>query len=113
MVTAVAAPLPRKQRQRNNDRRRRRPRLPISLPAHLRPFDPKYVHLEEVQTTLNFNRDGLYFATSAEHYCLGMRVLVTLPYRSANCVRKRYLGKVVRLKLLSDGRRGVALQFVF
>jgi hypothetical protein len=117
LVTAVVAPLLRDELRLNNGRRHRerrhRQRLQISLPARLKPFDPKHIHLDEVQTTLNFNRDGLYFATWAEHYSLGMRVLVTFPYHSANCVRREYLGKVMRLEHVPDGRWGVALEFVF
>jgi hypothetical protein len=116
-ITAVIAPFLHEENRRSNGRRRRerrqRDRLQISLPARLKPFDPKHIHLEEVQSTLNFNRDGLYFATWAEHYSLGMRVLVSVPFQSASYVRREYLGKVVRLEPLADGRRGVALEFVF
>ena len=92
--------------------RRRRERLKISLPARLRPFDSRCVPPEEVQTTLNFNRCGLYFATPNAHYCLGMRLLVTYPYYRKGCQHREYVGEVVRLQHLADGRQGVALQFL-
>jgi len=111
-VSAVVTPLPGYEPRRRNERRRRE-RLNVSLPARLRTFDVDFWRTEEVQTTLNFTRNGLYFPTWTEHYALEMRVLVTLPYRSAGSVHREYLGKVVRLERLADGRVGVALQFVF
>ena len=111
-ATALVLPLLQRERRKRTDRRRRH-RIKLSLPACLRPFDPRYACLEEVQTTLNFNRDGLYFTTWLEQYFLGMRVLVTFPYCSEASARLEYLGKVVRMERLADGRLGVAVQFVF
>jgi hypothetical protein len=111
-LSAVVTPIPDYQRRGRNERRCRE-RLNVSLPARLRTFDVEYWRTEEVQTTLNFTRNGLYFTTWTEHYALGMRVLVTLPYRSAGSAHREYLGRVARLERLADGRLGVALQFVF
>jgi hypothetical protein len=51
--------------------------------------------------------------TNHEHYQEGMRLLVTLPY---HCPRDRgdrdYIAQVVRLELLDDGRRGVAVELL-
>jgi hypothetical protein len=41
--------------------RRSTPRAKISLPIRIRPFDSKYP--EEIGTTLNMSRDGLFFVT--------------------------------------------------
>ena len=111
-VTAVIGPCFENER-RCRDERRHRQRLKVSLPARLRPFNSEYWPLEEVQTTVNFTRNGLYFVTWTEHYSLGMRVLVTLPYGSPDRVHKEYLGQIVRLERLTDGGWGVALQFLF
>jgi hypothetical protein len=112
MATVIVGPRLGSERRRRDERRQRQ-RLEVSLPARLRPFNSEYWRLEEVQTTLNFTRNGLYFVTWNEHYSLGMRVLVTLPYRKAGSVHRDYLGQIVRLERLVDGRWGVALQFLF
>ncbi len=112
MVTAAVLALPQKERRSHTERRRRH-RVKLSLSARFRPFDPRSGRLEEVQTILNFTRNGFYFATWFEHYYPGMRLLVTFPYCSVNPVRREYLGKIVRLERLPDGRLGVAVHFLF
>ncbi len=62
---------------------------------------------------MNLTRNGLYFTTWLEHYHQGMRVLVTFPYCSVACVRREYLGRVVRVERLPDGHLGVAVGFLF
>ena len=63
-----------------------------------------------MQTTLNASRDGLYFATGAEHHYLGMKVRVTFPYASNDLCNMELLGEVVRIERLPDGRRGIAVR---
>ena len=101
--TAVVTPLPRWELRRN-------PRAKISRPVRVRPSDPRYQ--EEVQTTLNASRDGLYFATGAEHYYLGMHVRVVFPYAANDLCHMELLGEVVRIERLADGRRGIAVRIV-
>lgn len=111
-VTATIVPLLQRERRRHNERRRRH-RVKLSLPARFRPFDPRYGHVEEVQTVLNFTRNGLYFTTWLEHYYQELRVLVTFPCCSEASARREYLGKVVRVERLPDGRLGVAVHLLF
>jgi hypothetical protein len=73
---------------------RRSRRVKISMPARVRRSDPKYK--EEVRTTLNASRDGLYFTTWAEHYYVGKRVCATFPYASVDVCNSEYLGEVIR-----------------
>lgn len=90
---------------------RRSPRVKISEPVHLRPSDTEYG--EEVRTTLNASRDGLYFTTWAEHYYEGMRMLVTFPYCSWNDrLNTQYLAEVLRVERLSAGNFGVAVRLL-
>jgi hypothetical protein len=56
---AVIAPLLEEERRLGR-------RVKVSRPLLARPSDPQYI--EEVQTTLNASRDGLYFTTRAKHY---------------------------------------------
>ncbi len=93
-------------------RRSRRSKIGLSLRA--RPSDPERdEHFEEVRPTLNAARDGLYFASWRESYYEGMRVFVTFPYSShPDAIGCEYLGHVVRVDRLADGRLGVAVQLL-
>jgi PilZ domain-containing protein len=101
--TAEIAPLSRKEQRRN-------PRAKISKPLRVRPVDPNYK--EEVQTTLNASRNGLYFTTPAEHYYVGMLVRVTFPYVGLDPCHSEYSGEVVRIEKLQDGRFGIAVRIL-
>ena len=92
--------------------RRQRGRLALSLPVHVQPLSPEQKQLEEVSKTLNFNRKGLYFATALNHYYVGMGLVVTIPYFSVAARRRKYLGEVVRVEHLADGRQGVVVAFL-
>ncbi len=89
---------------------RRNPRAKISKPVRVRPSDPRYQ--EEVQTTLNASRDGVYFTTGAEHYYTGMYVRVVFPYALNDLCNMELLGEVVRIERLPDGRRGIAVRIL-
>ena len=90
--------------------RRQAQRENLSEPVLICPCDPEYP--EEVCTTLNVSRNGLYFATSTEHYFPGMNVIVTLNFRSDDPMQREYIGDVVRLDRLEDGRWGVAVRIL-
>jgi hypothetical protein len=91
------------------DRRRSR-RVNISKPVRVRPSDPKYK--DEVRNTLNASRNGLYFATWAEHYYVGMSLGVTFPYASVDLGNGESVGRIVRIDRLPDGRFGIAIQIL-
>jgi PilZ domain len=92
---------------------RRSRRIKLGQPVKLLPSLPRGEFFEEISTTSNISREGFYFLTRREHYQEGMRVLVTLPYHSprdrSDC---DYLGQVVRVELLDDVQRGVAVQLL-
>ena len=90
--------------------RRSDARIKISRSMLVRPSDPKYK--EEVQTTLNASRDGLYFTTRAKHYYVGMRLSVTLGYAPNDPCNSASFGEVVRIERLKDGRFGIAVQIL-
>jgi len=91
--------------------RRRQLRLKFSRPVRVG-SEAKYGHVEEVRTTLNVSRDGLYFTTSLGHYRVGMLTAVTFPYSPADPVKMEEIGEVVRVEQLSDGRTGIAVRFL-
>jgi hypothetical protein len=92
---------------------RRSRRISIGQLVKLIPSLPRGEFFDEIGTTSNVSRGGFYFLTKREHYQEGMRLLVTLPYHSprdrSDC---DYLGQVVRVELLDDGQRGVAVQLL-
>ena len=85
----------------------------MSLPVRLRPSSPRGEFLDEITNTTNVSSEGFYFLTERDHYQEGIRLSVTLPY---HCPRDRgdrdYLAQVVRIELLGDGKRGVAVQLL-
>ncbi len=103
IVTAVVTPL-------RQSERRNRLRLKFSRPVRVG-SEAKYGRVEEVRTTVNVSRDGLFFTTSLKHYHVGMWLMLTFPYEPADPIKKEQVGKVVRLEHLEDGRVGVAVEF--
>jgi hypothetical protein len=73
------------------------------------PCEPEYS--EELCTTLNMSRTGLYVATSKDHYFPGMNVIVTLNF-PANPTPQQYIGDVVRLERLEESKWGVAIRIL-
>ena len=98
----------------NDGRNERRTleRSKISLPVHIRSIDPSEHAILEAATTLDVNRHGLCFSTSRDHYHVGMSLCLTFPYSSPVMVRKEFVGNVVRVDSLPNGRRSVAVQFL-
>ena len=91
---------------------RRRKRLQLSLPVHVRPFDPRFSEIEDVGQVVDFTRDGLYFITCMPHYFLGMRLIVTFPYGDNISAHRKFLASIVRLEHRDDQKRGIALRFL-
>ena len=90
--------------------RRRAHREDLSEPVLVCPCDPECP--EEVCTTLNVSPNGLYFTTTTGHYFPGMNVIVTPNFRQDDLMQQEYLGDVVRLERLEDGKWGVAIRIL-
>jgi hypothetical protein len=80
--------------------RRQTQREDLSVPVRVCPCDSRYP--EQVWTTLNVSRNGLYFATDTGHNFPGMNVIVTLNFRWDGSMQREYIGDVVRLEWLED-----------
>jgi hypothetical protein len=74
------------------------------------PFDPECP--QEVCTTLNVSQGGLYLATTTGHYFPGMNGIVTPNFRPDESMRREYIGDVVRLERLEDGKWGVKIRIL-
>jgi PilZ domain len=97
---------------RQNERRRSR-RVRMGQSLRVRPSDPKDPGFEEIGTTKNVSRDGVYFITQRANYYEGMRLFVTLPYHSPiNPLNHEYIGQVARLDELGNGQHGVAVRLL-
>ena len=93
------------------DKRRSR-RIRIGQPMRVRASDPKDA-VEELNTTKNVAREGIYFVSAKAKYYEGMRLYVTVPHHEPRETQDReYLGQVVRVDKLQDGQNGVAVQFL-
>ena len=97
--------------RRMSDRRNKR-RAQISQKLRVRPSEPAQ-NFDEVQSTINACRDGLYFSTELKEYRKEMRLFVTFPYSDApGAVNMEYIGRVVRIDPLPRNRFGIAVQLV-
>lgn len=93
--------------------RRRSRRIKIGQPLKIRPSDPKDAQFEDTNVTTNVSRDGIYFVSKIRTYCEGMRLHVAVPHHSPRDEQDReYLGQVVRVDPLPEGRFGVAVQLL-
>jgi hypothetical protein len=86
------------------------PRETLSEPVLVRPCDPLF--LEEICTTANVSRSGLYFVTSTNHYFVGMNVIVTLNFGPDDPIHREQIGDVVRVEELDEDRWGVAIRIL-
>jgi hypothetical protein len=92
------------------DERRRNRRFNLAQRIRVRPAGLDGPEFDDQQVTVNISRDGLYFLTRENNYRLGMKVMVTWPYDpTSGGVNLDYLGRVVRIVELPEGKRGVAI----
>ena len=93
--------------------KRRSRRAKIAKPLRVRPSEPRDEHFDDLPTSVNASKDGIFFITRKSNYYKGMRVFVTFPFSSAhdpmNC---EYVAEVVRVETLPNSKFGVALHFL-
>jgi PilZ domain-containing protein len=91
--------------------KRRSRRVKMARPVRVRPSEPRDEHFEDLITSVNTSKEGIYFHTRRKGYYKGLRVFVTFPYTSGhdpmNC---DYVAEVVRVEELPNGRFGVAVE---
>jgi hypothetical protein len=89
---------------------RRARRAKLARPMRLRPSEPRDDHFEDLPTSVNASKHGIYFISRRTNYYKGMRVFVTFPYTSAHDpMTCEYLAEVVRIDTLSGGKFGIAV----
>lgn len=98
--------------ERPQERRRSR-RIKIGQPLKIRPSDPKDEYFEDSNVTANVSRDGIYFVSRVSAYREGMRLFVAVPNHSPREPQDReYLGQVVRVDAMPEGRFGIAVELL-
>jgi len=89
--------------ERRGKHRVRLPQLVRVRPSQTNDFD-------EIQSTINSGREGIYFGTESKFFFKGMRLLVTFPYSTQHgAINQEYIGEVVRIDALPEGRYGIAV----
>lgn len=91
--------------------KRRSRRIKMSRPVRVRPSEPRDDHFEDLITSVNASKEGIYFHTRRPGYYKGMRVFVTFPYTSGHDpVNCDYVAEVVRVEDLPNGKFGIAVE---
>ena len=89
---------------------RRARRAKLARPMRVRPSEPRDDHFEDLPTSVNASKHGIYFTSRQSTYYKGMRVFVTFPYTSAHDpMNSEYLAEVVRIDTLPNNKFGVAV----
>src|SRR6202171_2981462 len=88
--------------------RRRQPRTNLSEVVFIRPSDSRLP--PDSCTTFNVSKDGLYLATSSDHYAPGVNVYLTGDFQPGTPMTYAMAGVVVRAEKLEDDKWGVAIQ---
>ena len=89
---------------------RQTPRENLSEPVRLRPCDSEFP--EEICTSVNVSRTGLYLVTPTDHYFVGMNVIVTLNFGPDDPMHSEQIADVVRVEKLEDDKWGVAIRIL-
>ena len=96
---------------RGEKRRSRRAKMARTL--RVRPSEPRDEHFEDLTTSTNASKEGIYFTTRRSDYYPGMRAFVTFPFGSPHDpMNREYVAQVMRVDKLPNGRFGVAVQLL-
>jgi hypothetical protein len=95
----------------NDFDKRANPRAKLARKLRVRTSDFYSDHFEELATSVNVSKRGVYFHTKLKKYRVGMRLFVTYPFTSLNDpIQSNYLAEVVRVDELPQGKIGVAIR---
>ena len=104
--------MPEEKKNEYAEQRRSR-RAKIARTLRVRPSEPRDVHFEDLPTSINASKEGIFFTTRKETYYPGMRVFVTFPYSSPHDpMNSEYVAQVVRVEKLPNGKFGVAVHLL-
>jgi hypothetical protein len=93
--------------------KRRSRRAKMTRTLRVRPSEPRDEHFEDLTTSTNASKEGIYFTTRLSNYYPGMRAFVTCPYSSPHDpMNREYVAQVMRVDKLPNGKFGVAVQLL-
>jgi hypothetical protein len=86
------------------------PRAKLARKLRVRPSDAYEDDFEEVATSINLSKRGIYFHTELQSYRVALRLFVTYPFTSlTDPMKTEWLAEVVRVDQLSGNKRGIAI----
>ena len=90
--------------------RRTTPRAKLGQSVRIRSFEspPR----DEICTTVNVSRRGIYFVTSVSYYYAGMDVAVTRGFELNDPLNREENGEVIRVEKLPNGQWGIAIRLL-
>jgi hypothetical protein len=86
------------------------PRAKIARKLRVRPSDGYEDHFEEVATSINVSKRGVYFQSDLQGYRVGLRLFVTYPFTALDDpMAMEWVAEVVRVEQLFETKRGIAI----
>ena len=86
------------------------PRAKLARKLRVRPSDAYEDDFEEVATSANVSKRGIYFHTELQSYRVALRLFVTYPFTSmSDPMSTEWIAEVVRVDQLPGNKRGVAI----
>jgi hypothetical protein len=89
---------------------RREPRISVSQPIRVRPLNSRYP--EEVCSSLDVSRNGLYVESASGHYYTGMEVYVTRDAQPGKATNPEEHGSVVRVEKQNGDKCRFAIRII-
>jgi hypothetical protein len=91
--------------------KRTNPRAKLPRKLRVRPSDAYEHDFEEIATSVNISKRGIYFHTELKTYRVALRLFVTYPFTSLNDPMKtEWIAEVMRVDKLPGNKRGIAIQ---
>jgi hypothetical protein len=89
---------------------RSNPRAKLGRKLRVRPSDGNEEDFEEIATSVNLSKRGIYFHSELQSYRVALRLFVTYPFTSLNDPMKtEWVAEVVRVDELPANKRGIAI----
>jgi hypothetical protein len=86
------------------------PRAKLARKLRVRPSDGYEDDFDEIATSVNISKRGVYFHSELPGYRVGLRLFVTYPFSAPNDpMNTEWIAEVVRIDPLSGNKRGVAI----
>ena len=90
--------------------KRTNPRAKLARKLRVRPSDAYEDDFEEIATSVNVSKRGIYFHTELPSYRVALRLFVTYPFTSlTDPMKTEWVGEVVRVDHLPGNKHGIAI----